>query len=268
MYPVLLHIGSWELRSYGVFVAIAVLVGTWWSAREGQRRGFPRQIVYDLATVIVIAGFIGARLYYVLFSEPKTYLAHPWEILAVWHGGLAMHGGLIAGLFVGLWVVRRYGVPFWRFGDIVIPGLILGQTVGQIACLLNGDTYGKPTTLPWAIVFTNPEAMAPLGTPLHPIQVYELLAYLAVFLVVHRVARSTRRPGAVMVTYSVLYGVVRFAMEFFRAQPPTFAGVIIPQILSVLLVAAGVTSLLVLRSSFWVRPGPSMVDEAAKNRAA
>lgn len=268
MYPVLLHVGSWELRSYGVFVAIAVFVGIWWSAREGERRGFSRQAIYDFATVTLIAGFIGARLYYVLLSEPQTYLQNPWEILAVWHGGLAMQGGLLAGLLAGVWYVRRHGLPFWRFSDAVIPGLILGQTVGQIACLLNGDTYGKPTTLPWAIVFTNPEAMAPLGIPLHPIQVYELLAYLVVFVVVHRVARRTNRPGAVTVTYAVLYGVARFAMEFFRAEPPTIAGIVVPQAMSALLAAAGVVTVLVLRSKVWTRQAPPVLGASAENRAA
>lgn len=268
MYPVLLHVGHWELRSYGVFVAIAVLIGIWWSAREGEHRGFSRQAIYDFAAVTLIAGFIGARLYYVILSEPQTYLQNPWEIVAVWHGGLAVQGALLAGLVAGLWYVRRHGLSFWRFSDAVIPGLILGQTVGQVACLLNGDTYGKPTTLPWAIVFTNPEAMAPLGIPLHPIQVYELLAYLMVFLVVHRVARRTNRPGAVTVTYAVLYGVARFAMEFFRAEPPTIAGIVVPQVVSVVLVVAGVISVLVLHSSAWGRQAPPVFGPSAKKRAA
>ncbi|MGH2670658.1 MAG: prolipoprotein diacylglyceryl transferase, partial [bacterium] len=160
MYPILLDLGFWQLRSYGVFVAIAVLVGIWWSTREAERRGFARSLVYDAAWAITIAGFAGARLWYALFSEPGAFLANPWEIFAVWHGGLSMHGALVAGTAVGAWWIRRQRLPFWRFGDAVAPGLILGQAVGQIACLLNGDTYGKPTYLPWAIVFTHPHAMA------------------------------------------------------------------------------------------------------------
>ena len=268
MYPVLFHIAEWQLRSYGVFVAIAVLIGVWWSARDAERRGFSRQIVYDFATGTLVAGFVGARLYYVLFSEPQTYWAHPWEILAVWNGGLAMHGGLLGGLLAGVWYVRRHRLPFWGFADLVIPGLILGQTVGQIACLLNGDTYGKATTVPWAIVFTNPEAMAPLGVPVHPIQVYEFLGYLGVFLVVDWVARWNGRPGAVTLAYAVLYGVVRFVMEFFRAEPPMIAGVVVPQALSALLVAAGIMSLLVLRSGAWARPASSVARERAEKQVA
>lgn len=98
---------------------------------------------------------------------------------------------------------------------------------------------------------THPQAMAPLGVPLHPLQVYELLAYLAVFLVVHRVARSAARDGVVLLTYAVLYGAVRFAMEFFRGDPPAVAGIIVPQVVSVALVVAALASLVVLRRSVW-----------------
>lgn len=206
----------------------------------------------DAAWTITIAGFVGARLWYVLFSEPQAFLARPWEIFAIWHGGLSMHGALVAGTVVGAWWIRRRRLPFWSFADAVVPGLILGQTVGQIACLLNGDTYGKPTDLPWAIVFTDPQAMAPLGVPLHLLQAYELAAYLAMFLVVQRVARSATRDGAVLLTYSVLYGAARFAMEFFRGDPPVVAGIIVPQAISVALVVAALASLVILRRS--VRP--------------
>lgn len=214
MYPVLIDLGWWQLRSYGVFVVVAVVVGAWWSAREARRKGLDPARVYDFASFGGLAGLVGARLYYVLLSQPGYYLARPLEILAIWHGGLAVHGALLGGLLAGVWFIRRRGFSFWRFADIAAPGLILGQTVGQIACLLNGDTYGKPTTLPWAITFTDPRAMAPLGVPLHPIEIYELLAYLAVFLLVWRVSRRATQDGAAM------------------------AGIVVPQAISVLLVAA------------------------------
>jgi len=253
MYPVLVDFGWWQLRAYGVFFAIALAVGIWWSAREGERHGFRRALVYDFAQWVALAGLVGARLYYVIVSEPATYVARPWEILAVWHGGLSVHGGLIGGLAAALWFVRRRGLPFWPFADAVVPGLVLGQTVGQIACLLNGDTFGQPTTLPWAIVFTDPQAMAPLGVPLHPIQVYELLAYLLVFLVVQKVARSAVPPGTALMTYALLYGAGRFGLEFFRGDPPVIAGIIVAQAVSALLVAAGAVGLWRLRLLPWRR---------------
>jgi len=247
MYPVLLDLGSYHVRSYGVFVAFAVLVGVWYAGREARRRGLDPSLVDDAALPIVGFAFVGARLYYILFNDPGYYLAHPFQVLALWHGGLSFHGGLIGGFLAGLWYIRRRGVAFWTFADVVAPAVILGQTVGQIACLLNGDTYGRPTDLPWAIVFTDPGAMAPLNVPLHPVQVYELFAYLAVFLVVWRVSRSVVRPGTVALTYAVGYGLARFAMEFFRGDPPVIAGIVVPQAISLLLVAVAL-------AAWWVRP--------------
>ncbi|MGH7416733.1 MAG: prolipoprotein diacylglyceryl transferase [Candidatus Rokuibacteriota bacterium] len=246
MYPVLLDVGFYRLRSYGVFVAIAILTAIWFSAREARRRGLDPAMVTDGSLAIVLTGLVGARLYYILFNEPARYLAEPLQVLAVWHGGLSVHGGLLAGLAAAAWYVRRRGLAFWTFADVLTPGLILGQTVGQIACLLNGDTYGRPTTLPWAITFTDPRAMGPVGVPLHPIQVYELLAYGVVFLIVWVVARRGGRGGTVTLTYAVGYGIARFAVEFFRGDPPVVAGVIVPQALSAALVA-------VAAATWWLR---------------
>jgi phosphatidylglycerol:prolipoprotein diacylglycerol transferase len=238
VYPVLVELGSYPLRAYGVFVALAILTGIWFAAREARRKGLDPALVTDAAWPIVLVALVGARLYYVLFNEPAAYLARPLEILAVWHGGLSVHGALLGGLLAAVWYIRRHRLAFWRFADVVAPGLILGQTVGQIACLLNGDTYGKPTTLPWAIVFTDPRAMAPVGVPLHPIQIYEGVAYLAVFLVVHWASRHATRDGAVLLTYALGYGIARFIVEFFRGDPPVAAGVVVPQAVSALLVVA------------------------------
>lgn len=250
MYPILIDLGFYQLRSYGVFVALAILTGLWFAAREARRKGLDPAVVWDAAWPGVGAGLVGARLYYVAFNDPGFYLARPFEILAVWHGGLSIHGALLGGLIAGLWYIRRRRLGFWRFADVVAPGLILGQTVGQIACLLNGDTCGRPTTLPWAITFTDPRAMAPLGVPLHPIQVYELLAYLAVFLVVWWVSRRATQDGAAVLTYAVGYGLARFAVEFFRGDPPVVAGLVVPQAVSALLVVAAL-------AAWWLRQPPS-----------
>lgn len=259
MYPVLIDLGFYQLRSYGVFVTIAILAGIWFAVQEARRKGLGPTVVTDGAWPMVIAGLVGARLYYVLFSDPAAYLARPLEILAVWHGGLSVHGALLGGLLAGVWYVRRRRLAFWAFADVTAPGLILGQTVGQIACLLNGDTYGKPTTLPWAITFTDPRAMAPLNVPLHPIQLYELLAYGAVLLLVWRVARWATRDGTAILTYAIGYGLARFAMEFFRGDPPVVAGIIVPQAISALLVVGAV-------ACWWLRRPPSLDRGLARAR--
>jgi len=241
MYPVLIDVGVYQLRAYGVVVALAILSGVWVAGREARRKGLDPALVGDAVWPIVVAALAGARLYVVAFHDPASYLARPLDILAIWQGGLSVHGALLGGLLAAVWYARRRRLGFWAFGDVLAPGLILGQTLGQIACLLNGDSYGKPTTVPWAIVFTDPRALAPLDVPLHPIEIYEGLAYLAVFLVVRRVSRRATREGAVVLTYAVGYGIARFLVESFRGDPPVVAGVVVPQAVSALLVvAAGV----------------------------
>ena len=241
MYPVLLKIGTFELRSYGVVVALAFLLGLWLSTREAKRNGFDSGLVQDFAFYAFLGGIIGARIYFVGFSNPAHYLKNPWEIVAIWHGGMSIIGALLGGSVTALWYCRRHQLSFWRFADTLAPGVALGQAVGIFACLLNGDSYGKPTTLAWAIKYSDPRAMAPLNVPLHPVEIYEMAAYLLVFLIVW-LGREKRRPdGFTFLTYLAGYGAARFAVEFFRGDPAIFGwGIPAAQVFGVLLVLASI----------------------------
>ena len=249
MYPVLIDFGHFQLRSYGIIVALAFVAGAWVAGREARRRGMDPALVTDLTPYALVAGILGARLYYVLVSQPGWYLARPWEVFAIWQGGLAAHGGILAGFAAAAWYARRHRLGFLAFADTLAPGLALGQAIGQAACLLSGDSYGKPTTLPWAITFTDPWAMAPKGVPLHPLQVYEFLAYMGLFALVWAARGRLSRPGSILALYAGAYGTVRFFLEFLRASPPVLFGVVVPQAVSLALVAGAI--LLVV-----VRPRP------------
>lgn len=250
MYPILLQLGNLELRSYGVFVALSFLIGLWLSTREAKRKGLDPRLIQDFALYALLGGIVGARIYFVLFSDPKYFLQNPWEIFAVWHGGIGVIGSLTGGLVVGLWYSRKSRISFWKLGDTLAPGIPLGQTVGQFACLFNGDSYGRPTDLPWAIVYTDPRSLAPLNISLHPIEVYEMVAYFLVFLVVWNTRKKYGADGFTFLTYLLAYGVARFFTEFFRGNPAIFPGGIpAAHVFSVTLILASFAGFLLLRKS-------------------
>ncbi len=247
MYPVLLQLGSFQIRSYGVVVLLSFLLGVWLSAREAKRKGLDPALVQDFAFYALLGGIVGARLYFVAFSAPAYYLSNPWEILAVWHGGLGIIGAVAGGFVVALWYCGKHHVSLWRFADTLAPGAILGQTVGILACLLNGDSYGKPSNVAWAIAYTDPRAMAPLNVPLHPVEIYEMAAHLLVFALVWATRKRYRVDGFVLLTYLAGYGAARFAVEFFRGNPAIFAwGVPAAQVFAVALIAIAVTGFYML----------------------
>ena len=224
MYPVLFQFGNFELRSYGVIMTLSFLVGLWLSNKEAKRKDIDPKLIQDFALYALLGGIIGARIYFILFSQPAYFIEHPWEILAVWHGGIGVIGSLLGGAVVAIWYCRKNNISFWRFGDILVPGIALGQTVGQFACLLNGDSYGRPTDLPWAMTYTDPRSLAPLNIPLHPIEIYEMVAYFVVFLLVWKTRTRYQSDGFTLFTYLFAYGVARFLVEFFRGNPAIFAG--------------------------------------------
>jgi len=218
MHPIFFRIGPIEVRYYGLMIALAFVAGGILGEREAQRKGFPPGTVYDLLTYVIIAAIIGARLYYVIFADLGWFIKHPLEILSIWKGGLSLHGGIIGGLGVGIWFCKKRGMDVWKFADTLAPSIILGQAIGRIGCTMNGCSYGKPTTLPWAVVFTDPNSLAPLGVPLHPTQIYELLLDLILFAGLWMLRKKIVFDGQLFLTYVMGYGVIRFFIEFFRGD--------------------------------------------------
>ncbi len=248
MYPILLQLGSFELRTYGIIVVLSFFLGLWLSEREAKRKGLDPALIQDFALYALFGGIAGARIYFVAFSQPAYFLSRPWEILAIWHGGLGIIGAIAGGFVIALWYCRRKGISFWRLADTLAPGIILGQAVGILACLANGDSYGRPTDLPWALTYTNPRAMAPLNVPLHPVELYEMAAYLLVFFLVWFTRKKFKTEGFAFMTYLAGYGVVRFFVEFFRGHPAIFAsGVPAAQVFGVALVLVSIAGFFALR---------------------
>jgi phosphatidylglycerol:prolipoprotein diacylglycerol transferase len=223
MYPVLVQIGHFTLRSYGALFALAMLVGWVVAKHEARRKGFPEATTEKFLGLAVLAGLVGARLDYILFSDLMTYLRHPGTMFALWQGGLAVQGGLIGGLVAAVWFTRHHRLPFWSFADAFAPGLILGQAIGRLACFLNGDAYGQPTTLAWGVTFTDHQSMAPLNIPLHPTQLYEMGWNLLLFGFLWGIRKRTRYPGQLFLFYVAFYSLGRFVIEGLRGDQLTYA---------------------------------------------
>jgi len=238
--PVAFTIGSFSLRWYAVMVILAIVFLVWWSAYFAQKEGHDKDFIFGTALWAIPLGIIGAKLVHVI-DDLSYYVAHPARIASP--GGFAIFGAIL-GALLGVWIycgVRR--VSFAPLGDVLAPGIILAQAIGRIGCTINGCCYGAISNLPWAVTWTHPNTIAPLGIPVHPTQVYELLWDLLVFAILWWVLRRRlTQPGALFAAYLALYSLGSFSIRFLRGDVSTFAGVFNEgQVISLLvfIVAAG-----------------------------
>lgn len=217
MFPILFFVGPVGIRTAVVVVVVAVLGGLWLAAKRLRQRGLPAALAYDVVTPALLSGLVGARLWYALAFDAAWYLGRPGELLAIWKGGFAEEGGLLAALVAAVCWCRRRGVRFWVFADAVTPGVALGQALARVGALLGGAGYGTPTTLLWAITFFDPNASAPLGIPLHPTQAYESLAGLLLTGLLLLAERWTR-PGQLFLLLLMGLGLQRSGLDLVRGD--------------------------------------------------
>lgn len=233
--PVALQLGPVAIKWYGLAYLAGLLLGWLYIRRllsepelwTGGRAPFDVAKVDDLLLYITAGVVLGGRLGFVIFYEPSYYLANPGDIIAVWKGGMAFHGALV-GCVIAIWVfARRNGVNPWSTGDLVTAAVPIGLFFGRIANFINGELFGRPTTLPWGMVF--PEAALHYPdvepTPRHPSQLYEaalegLVLFLMLRLMTHYFG-ALKRPGLVSGTFLAGYALARSAAELFRE--PHFA---------------------------------------------
>lgn len=247
---VALAVGQLEVRWYGVAVA-AGMAAAWAVARHLVHRwGGAADRVDGMVPWLVIGGLLGARLVAVLAFEPGYYLANPGELLAIWHGGISILGG-IGGGAASLWLFcRRHRLDPTPYLAGLAVALPLAQAIGRWGNYFNQELYGAPSNLPWAV------AIGGLGT-FQPLFLYESLLNLLLFLVLLAVARRTENPSALPWLYLVGYGLIRFGIEFARVDPVVMIGPLrLSQLLALGLAAAGVAGLVAprLRSGHSTRP--------------
>ncbi|MGO0122144.1 prolipoprotein diacylglyceryl transferase [Desulfothermobacter acidiphilus] len=225
MHPILFHLGPLTIYSYGVMLALAVLVGYWVAQKEARRRGVDPDFMPTLTFWVVVAGLIGARLAYVVVDWPH-FAPNPVEIFFIWDGGLTFYGAVFLAVPVAWWLARRYRLSFGTAADLVAIAAAAGYPIARIGCFLNGCCYGKPTNLPWAVAFPFD------GVPRHPTQLYSSLAGLIIFLILWRWRTKETFAGELAFFYVTLYCIYRFFLEFFRVTPPAFWGLNIGQVAS------------------------------------
>lgn len=257
MHPEVLHLGVLHLRSYGLMMAIAFVVGTFLSLREARRLGLDEDKVVNVILITLIASVFGARMLYVL--EHLGEFRREWtSALALWQGGLTLYGGIAAGTFAGLVASRRMGLPVWITADALTPSLALGTMFGRIGCFLNGCCYGRPTNLPWGVVFPHDSfAYLEFGDqPVHPSQLYNALAGLLLFALLQLTRRRFRVPGVLFWTFIVLFAIVRIPIDMTRTYEADavlmrigLADVTESQLMSAGMILFGVLMILRLRRS-------------------
>ncbi|MEQ1897971.1 MAG: prolipoprotein diacylglyceryl transferase [Vicinamibacterales bacterium] len=270
MHPELFSVGPVTLYSYGVLLAASYLLGLQLARRRAAARGLDPNRILDLGIYIIVAALVGAKAL-LLVVDFDTFRESPAQMLSIVRSGGVFYGGLVLAVAVAFWYMWRHNLPFWTTCDVFAPGIALGHVTGRLGCLAAGCCYGKPTSVPWAIVFTDPKALANVGTPLniglHPTQLYEAGAELAILVVLLTTEKGRKAAaGTTFWLYLLLYAITRFIIEFYRGDPRGSVGMFsTSQFISLLL---GPLSLAML---IWIRrKGPSAdgSTKAARVRAA
>jgi phosphatidylglycerol:prolipoprotein diacylglycerol transferase len=232
MFPVLFRIGSFEITSFGAMVALGALVGLWLLRREARRSGLPDAVV-DVGIAGVIGGLIGAKLLWTFEHAGEQPLL---ELLTS-RGGMSWFGGFSGGLAAGGWFMRRAGLRPIAVLAAATPALAVGHAIGRIGCLLVGDDYGRPSSLPWAIAF--PRGLPPTDVAVHPTQIYEALPLFGLAVVLAHLRRRGTPDARVLGAYFLFTGALRFAIEFVRVNERVVAGLSVAHLASLLAMAVG-----------------------------
>ena len=266
MYPRLLELGPITVYTYGVLLAAAYLFGLQLARVRAKKRGLDANRILDLGIYIIISALVGAKLL-LLITDFKSFTADPRELLTLARSGGVFYGGLIVAVVVALWYIRRVGLPLWTTCDVFAPGIALGHVIGRFGCLFAGCCYGKPTTKPWGITFTDTFAAAnvgtPLGVPLHPTQLYEAGAEFLILMVLLLTERKGRPfPGRTFWLYMLLYAISRFIIEFYRGDDRGVVGMFsTSQFISLILAPLAIVMLVYLARV--VTPEPKRARKAA-----
>jgi phosphatidylglycerol:prolipoprotein diacylglycerol transferase len=219
--PNIVEIGPFALRWYGLMYVLGFLAAYFLTKRQARARrlGLQGATLQDLIFYLALGLIIGARLGYLLFYQfpnYRDYLAHPLEIIAIWHGGMSFHGGLVGAVLAGILFCRRRGLPILDVADTLAVSAPVGIGLGRLGNFINGELFGRPSSVPWAMIFP-----AGGGAPRHPSQLYEAaLEGLLLFLMLWLLKDRRFRPGLLVCVFLAGYGLLRFFVEYTREPDP------------------------------------------------
>ena len=220
MKPVLFQIFGTSFYSYYIFVTLGIFAGLYLFYKYSKRSDINATAFLDISIMSIISGYVGGRIFHVLFSVPSYYIEHPQEIFYFWSGGYAIYGATITPILF-IYIYSKYKkFDFMKVTDALAPALSMGTAIGRIGCFMQGCCYGKETKMPWGIIF--PEGtnggITPSNILLHPTQIYLSLHGLLMFFILRHIFNNKKYDGQITYWYFVLYALGRFIIELFRAD--------------------------------------------------
>ncbi|MDW7674598.1 MAG: prolipoprotein diacylglyceryl transferase [Bacillota bacterium] len=239
--PIAFEIGPLAIRWYGILISTAILLGTILVLKEAERFKLNQDKILNLIIIVLPAAFVGARLWYVIFNW-SYYSAEPSQIIQVWNGGLAIHGGLIGGILAGYWYSRIAKFHFLQLADIFAPSIILGQAIGRWGNYFNQEAYGYETNLPWAMYID--------GAYRHPTFLYESLWNVGVFVFLLWLRRKKDiLVGEVFLAYIALYSLGRLFIEGLRTDSLMIGPFRTAQLVSLTVIIVAIAIIIIRRKA-------------------
>jgi phosphatidylglycerol:prolipoprotein diacylglycerol transferase len=269
MFPKIAEIGPLTLHTYGLLLALAFLLGIWWTSRLAGKEGMHPDTIWNIGLIIIASSLLGAKALLILV-EFDYYRSNPSAIfsLDMLRSGGVFLGGVIAALAATAYYLYRNKLAWWKTADLFAPGLALGHALGRVGCFAAGCCYGTSCSLPWGVTYHSEFAHnyvgVPLNQPMHPTQLYEAAAELVTFLALMQLLKRKKFDGQIILAYLIIYSCVRFVLEFFRGDSN---GTILGGVLSTSQFISVVAAPTALLCYWWRKRSPAATPPAlGRNR--